>query len=55
MKQLSFSADLGKQFAQYALGKIYPAGENVPQDITKAVAQFRQAADREKQYTLGKL
>jgi len=48
----------GNQYADYRLGKLYLAGEDVPKDVPKAVNHFTQSAEADNQYaqyTLGKL
>ena len=55
---LEQSADQGNQYAQYALGKLYLSGEDVPKDIPKAILWLEQSASQGNQYAqyaLGKL
>ena len=58
VKWLSFSADLGNQYAQYQLGKLYLSGESLPRDIEVAIHWLELSAAQENQYAqyaLGKL
>ena len=58
VKRLSFASDLGNQFAQYTLAKLYLAGKGIQKNSLKAVELFEKSAAQGNefaQYQLGKL
>ena len=50
LRWLSVSAEQGNQFAQYALGKLFLLGRDIPQDKDAAVRWFTQAAEQGNEY-----
>ena len=57
ISQLQPLADAGDADAQFALGMIHTAGDDVPQDLTTALAWMRRAAEQnhlQAQYELGR-
>ena len=50
VEYLTTAAELGNQYAQYTLGKLYLAGEDVEQDREQAYSWFRQAAVQGNEY-----
>jgi TPR repeat protein len=58
VKRLSFASDLGNQFAQYTLAKLYLAGKGIQKNCLRAVELYEKSAAQGNefaQYLLGKL
>ena len=50
VRWLTESAEQGNQYAQYALGKLYLLGKDIPQDRESAVRWFTLAAEQGNEY-----
>lgn len=46
IRWLTAAAEQGNQYAQYALGKLYLLGKEVPKDRSSAIKWFQLAADQ---------